>query len=74
MFYEHASKEQIDQVIDNALYAMVETQQLIKKEFNVRRLRILPNLFILFRFITKSHLLIGVQAGSLALFIPVWAL
>jgi hypothetical protein len=33
MFYEHASKEQIDQVIDNALYAMRETQQLIKKEF-----------------------------------------
>jgi hypothetical protein len=32
MFYEYASMEQIDQVIDNALYAMRETQQLIKKE------------------------------------------
>ena len=33
--YEHASKEQIDQVIDNALYAMCETQQRIKKELMV---------------------------------------
>ena len=30
--YEHADKEKIDQVIDNALYAMRETQQRIKNE------------------------------------------
>jgi hypothetical protein len=30
--YEHASKEKIDHVIDNAIYAMTETQGRIKKE------------------------------------------
>ncbi len=30
--YEHASKEKIDQVIDNAIYAMAETQGRIKKQ------------------------------------------
>jgi len=30
--YEHANKEKIDQVIDNALYAMRETQQRINTE------------------------------------------
>jgi uncharacterized protein YutE (UPF0331/DUF86 family) len=33
--YEHANKEKIDQVIDNALYAMRETQQRIKKELMI---------------------------------------
>jgi hypothetical protein len=30
--YEHTNKEKIDQVIDNALYAMRETQQRIRTE------------------------------------------
>jgi hypothetical protein len=30
--YEHATKEKIDAVIDNAIYAMTETQGRIKKE------------------------------------------
>ena len=33
--YEHADKEKIDQVIDNALYTMRETQQRIKSELMV---------------------------------------
>ena len=33
--YEHANKEKIDQVIDNALYAMRETQHRIKKELMI---------------------------------------
>ena len=30
--YEHASREKIDAVISNAIYAMTETQSRIKKE------------------------------------------
>jgi hypothetical protein len=31
--YEHATRDKIDAVIANAIYAMVETQGRIKKEF-----------------------------------------
>jgi hypothetical protein len=30
--YEHCTKEKIDTVINNAIYAMIETQRKIKKE------------------------------------------
>jgi len=33
--YEHANKEKINQVIENALYAMRETQHRIKKELMI---------------------------------------
>jgi hypothetical protein len=33
--YEHCSTEKIDQVIANAIYAMVETQKRIKSELMV---------------------------------------
>ena len=43
----------LDQVIDDALYAMRETQHRVKKRIDGGGLRILPNPFILIRFITK---------------------
>lgn len=30
--YEHATRERIDNVIDNAIYAMLKTQEEVKKE------------------------------------------